>query len=261
MIKELVSKIKRKYKRKQSNRELDSTTELPHLKNHICVLFCYQNFEHIKQCFNSIYDDKTDYFIVENYSSNSNDIKEYFLGKRLIGYIQFEQNITNNAANIFLRDFKHKLIEYKYTTFSDCDLLVHSKELLFGELFDNLEHKNVLVSCADLEMENLPNVKGSENWIPKSITTDIHIEGFTGIHFLTIKNENLDFFEKIHFLDTNLHLKCKKLKKKWVKTLKNKVYHLTWDIYFDGNDYFEFKVKNFNNLWNHKVVCDYKIIV
>lgn len=261
MINQLFSFFLSRYKSKKAADSFDSTKELCSLKNHICVLFCYRNFEHIKQCFDSICDNKTDYFIVENHSHNSSDIEKYFLDKKIEGYIQFEKNITNNAVNIFLRDFKYKLREYKYITFSDCDLLVNDKEMLFDELFSNLEHKDVLISCADLEMENLPKVKGSENWIPSSTTGKDYIEGYTGIHYLTIKNENLNFFDNTHFLDVNLHLKCKKWKKKWVKTLNNKVYHLTWDIYITGNEYFEFKLKNHSNLWNHKAVCDYKKIV
>lgn len=261
MSNKLSSLFLNRYKSKNAANN-SSCTNGPHsLKNHICVLFCYHNYEHIKQCFDSIYDNKTDYFIVENYSSNSDDIEKYFLKKNIAGYIQFQKNITNNAANIFFRDYQHKLKEYKYVTFSDCDLLVRDKETLFDELFKNLEYKDVIISCADLEIKNLPKIEGSENWIPTSIARDGYLEGFTGVHFLTIKSENLSFFKDIHFLDVNLHLRCKRWKKRWAKTLNNKVYHLTWDIYIAGNEYFEFKLKNYDNLWNHKAVCDYKVII
>ena len=261
MINQVFSFFLNRHKPKKTADSFNSAVEPRSIKNHICVLFCYHNYEHIKQCFDSIYDNKTDYFIVENKSTNSDNIEEFFREKKIAGYIQFEKNITNNAADIFLRDYLHRLKEYKYVTFSDCDLLVKDKGTLFDELFKNLEYKDVLISCADLEMKNLPKIKGSETWVPSSIARDGYLEGFTGIHFLTIKSENLNFFKDIHFLDTNLHLRCKRWKKKWVKTLNTKVYHLTWDLYIAGNEYFEFKLESHDSLWNHKTVCDYKVII
>lgn len=45
---------------------------------HICVFLAYQNIEHIKTSFESMYLDSVDYFIVENFSENSDSIKEFF---------------------------------------------------------------------------------------------------------------------------------------------------------------------------------------
>lgn len=71
------------------------------MNKHICVLFCFNNIQHIKQCYESLYNDNIDYFVVENKSTNSQQIQEYFNKQNLKGYIQFEQNITYKAMEIF----------------------------------------------------------------------------------------------------------------------------------------------------------------
>lgn len=270
MLKKLLTKISTKYFRilnipgkiynrniLNTHRKFSEAEVFNPSKNHICILFCYNNYEHIVECFNSLYREETDYFIIENYSKNSDKIKDFFLTKKLKGYIQFKENITNNATSVFFMDFYNLLKEYKYVTLSDCDLLVKDKNALFTEIFKNLELEDVLVSCVDLDMKNLPNVPGSELWIPKGIETNDYIEGLTGAWILTIKNENLDFFYNVKSLDSAWHLKAKSLKKKWVKTRVNKAYHLTWDLYNPENEYYKFKEKGRNKLWHHSKVCDY----
>ena len=67
---------------------------------HICIFFIYNNLEHIIKSFESIQDPNVDYFIIENKSDNSSKIQEYFFTKNLKGYIQFEENISNNAMDV-----------------------------------------------------------------------------------------------------------------------------------------------------------------
>lgn len=251
------------YHRKILNTFRDTSQLETHIpsKKHICVLFCYLNYEDIVKSFNSLYREETDYFIVENYSENSDKIKEFFLTKKIKGYIQFEKNISNNAFGIFLMNYYDTLKDYEYITLSDCDLLIEDKNAFFSEIFKNLDFENVLISCADFSMKNLPDVPGSENWIFPSIDNGEYLEGFTGIWLLTFKNNNLPFFYNVKSHDGSWQHKTKLLDKKWVKTRVNKAYHLTWDLYYHENEYYNFKKKNTLKLWNHSKVCDYIEII
>jgi hypothetical protein len=230
------------------------------MNKHICILICFKNLEHIIKCYESLYNNDIDFFIIENYSDNSEKIEEYFLGKNIIGYLQFEKNISNNAVSKFITDYESLLRKYDYVTFSDCDLTVEDSKETFNEIIKNLSFEDVMISCVDLTMINLPNVPGSDSWVPSPINvTSEYIEGLSGVHMLTIKNESLDLIKNIKFLDSVLKNKVYGSKKKWVKTLKNKAYHLTWDLYFEGSDYYNFKLTN-TDIWNHENICNYKII-
>jgi len=230
------------------------------MNKHICVLICFKNLEHIIKCYESFYNSDIDFFIIENYSNNSEKIKEYFIDKNIIGYLQFEDNISHKAVSTFITDYENLLNKYEYITFSDSDLTVENSKETFNEIIKNLNLENVMVSCVDITMVNLPNVPGSQSWIPSPLNvTDEYIEGASGVHMMTIKQENFELIKNIKFLDSVLKNKVYRNKKKWVKTLKNKAYHLTWDLYFEGSDYYKFKLSN-PDIWNHENTCDYKII-
>jgi hypothetical protein len=230
------------------------------MNKHICILICFNNLEHIKQCYESLYNKNIDFFIIENYSDNSEKIKEFFIDKNIIGYIQFEKNISHKAVSTFITDYENILNKYDYITFSDCDLTVENSEKTFQEIIKNLEFSNVIISCVDLTMTNLPKIPGSSSWVPAPLNiTDDYIEGASGVHLMTLKNENLWLVKNTTFLDSNIRTSVYSKKKKWVKTIKNKAYHLTWDLYFEGSDYYKYKLTN-TDIWNHNNVCDYKII-
>ena len=231
------------------------------MHKHICVLVCFNNFDHITKSYESLYDKNIDYFIIENYSDNSDKIKDFFKEKNLVGYIQFERNISHNAVSTFVNDYVSLLEQYDYITISDCDLTVEDSKEMFQEIIKNLDFKDVIVSCSDLTMINLPNVLGSESWVPPPIViTKDYIEGDSGVHLMTIKRENLWVIKDKTFLDSNLRNSVQSTKKKWVKTLKNKAYHLTWDVYFEGSDYYKFKLDNIN-IWGHNNFCNYEVII
>lgn len=230
------------------------------MNRHICILICFNNVEHIKKCYESLYSESIDFFIVENYSSNSEKIKEFFIDKNIIGYIQFEKNITHKAVSIFISNYVNILDQYEYITFSDCDLIVDNSEQTFEEIIKNLEFKDVIISCVDIKMSNLPKVPNSNNWIPKPLNvTNEYIEGACGTHLMTFKRENIWLIKNTKFLDSIIRDRVYNNNKKWVKTLKNKAYHLTWDLYFDGSDYYDYKLNN-SDIWNHDNFCDYKTI-
>ena len=50
------------------------------------------------------------------------------------------------------------------------------------------------------------------------------------------------------------------MKGRWFKTNKNIAYHLTWDLYYEGNEYFEWKKQVFDKIWFTEKHSNYKII-
>jgi hypothetical protein len=230
--------------------------------NHICILICYNNYEHIVKCFESIKNLNFDFFIIENFSNNSHEIEKYFKKQKILRYVQFEKNITNNAVNIIKNDFKKLLDSYEYLTFSDCDLFSENSSILFEEIYKILEFDNIGVCCSSLSLDNLPKIPGANSWqpIPTEIN-DHYIDVNTGIHFMTIKSHNYKLLTGVNFLDSKManHIRSNKLK--WVATKFNKVIHLTWDLYKEDNEYFIFKKNNNHTLWNHSNKCNYRIIV
>ena len=226
---------------------------------HICIFFIYNNLEHIIKSFESIQDPNVDYFIIENKSDNSSKIQEYFFTKNLKGYIQFEENISNNAIKIFLEDYKELLLEYDYITITDGDLEIKDINSTFKELVKNLDLEGVGVSCVDLSLDNFPyHIPNSTSWlISNPIITDEYIISPTGIHLMTLKRENLELLYNVKFIDINLYHHFLSYNLKWVKTKLNKAYHLTWDLYTEDNPYYQFKVQNINHIWNHDKTSNY----
>ena len=92
------------------------------MKKHICILFCFNNVDHIITCYESLQIDNVDFFVIENKSENSDLISTYFKTKPLTGYLQFNSNISNNAVTIFLKDFRSLLEQYDYITITDCTI-------------------------------------------------------------------------------------------------------------------------------------------
>jgi hypothetical protein len=230
------------------------------MNNHICVLFCFYNTHHIKQCYESLKNQDVDFFIVENKSENSEEIHKYFKEQNILGHIRFEDNITFRAIELFVKDYYNLLTQYNYITISDCDLKLTNSQDTFSEIIKNLNLDNVGISCVDLSLENFPShIEGSKGWIPSIIgENDEYIECATGIHLCTIKKENLYLFKQT-FIDSFILRLTYSNSLKWVKTKKNKAIHLTWDLYTQGNEYFEFK-KNTPNLWNHSLSSNYNIL-
>lgn len=229
------------------------------MKKHICILFCFNNVDHIIQCYESLQNNNTDFFVIENKSDYSDQISTYFKKQPLVGYIQFKTNITNNAIPIFLTDFKDLLERYDYITITDCDLYVENSTNTFNEIFKNLDLPGVGISCVDLSMVNFPeHVPGSNEWFPSPVNiTDEYIECATGVHLMTTKRELLEiFYNTVPFIDCNLVETVYHMNYKWVKTIQSKAIHLTWDLYTDTNWYYNFKIKN-KNIWNHSNQCDY----
>lgn len=229
---------------------------------HICVLICFNNYEHIVKCFESIKNLPLDFFIIENPSKNSDKIQKYFKEQKLKGYVRFEENITNNAVDIIREDYSPLFQSYEYITFSDCDLFTDSSSSLFSEIYRILEHEEVGVCCTSLCMDNLPNVPGANGWIPNPISIhEDYINVNTGVHFMTMKQKNYSLLYGTKFKDTLMVSLIRSKNLKWVSTKENKSIHLTWDLYYQGNEYYNFKKENsHSSLWYHNKKSNYNIL-
>lgn len=233
------------------------------MKEHLCILWCFNNYEHIARCFESIQMSAIDYFIIENRSPNSPQIEAFFIKQRLKGYIQFEQNIGDNAVKIFLKDYVALLKQYAYITFTDGDLYLSNIAHTFAEIGGILERKEVGVCTVDLDLSNFPHhLAKPSDWLPQpTFTSDIYVECLTGAHLMTLKQENLDIMlNSPKAIDNGFRMACASKRLKWVKTKVSKAYHLTWDYYKPGNEYYNFR-KNNPKIFDHNNFCNYKIIV
>jgi hypothetical protein len=229
---------------------------------HICVLICFNNYEHIVKCFESIKNLPLDFFIIENPSKNSDKIQKYFKEQKLKGYVRFEENITNNAVDIIREDYSPLFQSYEYITFSDCDLFTDSSSSLFSEIYRILEYEEVGVCCTSLCMDNLPNVPDANGWIPNPISIhEDYINVNTGVHFMTMKQKNYSLLYGTKFKDTLMVSLIRSKNLKWVSTKENKSIHLTWDLYYQGNEYYNFKIeRGLESLWSHNETSDYIIL-
>lgn len=232
-------------------------------KKLLCVLNTFYNYKHIIECFDSLYTDKFDYFILENKSKYSDKIEEYFKTQNLVGYLQFEENITHGSVDVFLKEYKDLIKQYEYFTLTDGDLTVASVENTYNEVFGILDEPRVLVCCVDLLMDNLPleHFPEAKHWIPRGINRGKYIEGATGTHMLTLKNENLDILLDLpNIMDVFVRSAVSSRGGVWAKTIENKAKHLTWDYYYPGNEYLEWKLANQWVLGKHNKTCNYRVI-
>jgi len=225
------------------------------MKKHLIIFFCYKNAEHIIQSFDSIKEYDADFFVIENPSENSDILRNYFLQQNLKGYLQFHENICNSAIKIMLNDYWSMVCEYEYLTITDGDLYVYNINETFKEIILALSNSEIGVASADLWQGNnyiYQERKGLTEYISDSKNNETKfgcIEGNTGAFFITLRNENFYILKDLLFVDSYLYHKLTAFQKKWFKTRKNLVYHLTWDLYVEGNEYFEYKKQVYDKIF------------
>jgi hypothetical protein len=226
------------------------------VKKHLIVFLAYKHLEIVSKSFESIKDVDADIFVVENQSENSRAIADYFEDKNHFGYIQFHENIANSSMSIFIADYWSLIEQYEYVTFTDGDLYVHDTKAMFNEIFDAFKDPQVIISSAELWQGNnyINSVRlNLERFINESKCNKAlfgSIQGHTGNFFITVKHQDINLFRlnKL-YLDSFLAETVNSLNRTWYKVNRNKVYHLTWDLYVEGNPYFEFKKQVFNTIW------------
>ena len=233
---------------------------------HIIIFLAYKNVDIIQKSFESLSLYKNaDFFIVENFSENSNEISKYFFKKNLKGYIQFEENAAANAINVFIKNYYTLLEKYDFITFTDGDIICYDINDTFREILKNLNQDNAVISSCDLWLGNLYTNKikqGLDDYykIMPTIIETKYDKGHTGNTLVTLKNEYLYLLKDIHYTDTLINQKIKTVKGIWYKTTKNLAYHLTWDLYVDGNEYYEWKKNVYPSIWD-KIEKNFKFNV
>jgi len=237
------------------------------MKKNLIVFVAYQHSYIIRKSFESIKDLDSDIFIVENQSENSKAIAEYFEDKNIVGYIQFHENIANSCVSIFIADYWELIQQYSYVTFTDGDLYVHDAKAMFEEIFDAFKNPEVIISSADLwQGNNYQNSErlGLESFIDQSNNNKEvfgSVQGHTGNFFVTIKQEDINIVRQNKiYLDSFLAQSVNGMNRSWFKVNKNKVYHLTWDLYYEGNPYYEFKKQVFNTIWFQEHHSGYDVL-
>lgn len=236
-------------------------------KKHLIVFIAYKHFDIVRSSLDSIMNYKNaDVFVVENKSENSIEFENYFSTKNLTGYIQFETNIANSAITIFIRDFWDLILQYDYVTITDGDLFIADINETFKEIIEAFKNPEVVIGSVDLWQGNsyLNEVRLSEKEYLEDSSLNQRefgcVEGITGAFLITIQNKHLEVIRGYLFVDNYLANKVNQMQGRWFKTNKNLAYHLTWDLYYEGNEYFEWKKQVFDKIWFVEKHSNYKII-
>ena len=243
-----------------------------------CIVLIYFDIEVIQKSIHFLLksNEKLELIVIENKSEFTDPkIKPFILDliqqKKISKYILFEENISNNAIEVFLTKNIEYIKKHKYIILTDGDFIVESSDWLTEELSIVEKNSNVFACGISLMMDNLPlkTFPNAKNWVPpiKKEYNDFY-EGLTGAHLLLFRTKDLINFltymrkKKLKFVDSSLHKYCYKIKKKkWARTKRNYARHLTWDSYNDSeHPYTKLKVsKPIREWWNHDLYCSFKV--
>jgi hypothetical protein len=262
-------------------------------KKHLIVFLAFREVDVIKKSFESIEDVSSDIFVIENKSENSLEIEEYFKSKSksLIGYIQFNENTENSSIPLFNKAFKDLVISYEYITYTDGDLYSYDAEEMFREILEAFKNPRVMVSSSavwggnysfinskeyiDIIKKNKSNLKplelrkGFEDFLSeqKDNNRDFGSKNYpvslsTGHFFVTLRNQDLNhIFDLEVYMDAYIYRKVTELKKEWHITNRNISYHMSWDLYYKGSPYYEWKRENKDTIWQFAKESDFRVIV
>ena len=264
-------------------------------KRHLIVFLAFREIDVIKKSFESIEHVSSDIFVIENKSENSPEIEEYFKTKlgSLIGYIQFNKNTENSSIPLFNRAYRDLIESYEYITYTDGDLYAYDAEEMFKEILEAFKNPRVMVSSSTVWRDNFPFINSkeykklikanvvSDNLLPlenrktledfineQKINTrpfgskDSPVTLSTGHFFVTYKNKDLKhIFEIPIYTDSYIYQKVKELNKEWHITTKNISYHMSWDLYYTGSPYYNWKKEKRETIWKHIIESDFRVIL
>lgn len=241
-----------------------------------CIVLVYYSTEVIKKSLDFITkaSDKLDIIVLENRSENTEKLIKPYLSKlleckKISMYVEFLDNITNNALEEFFDTNIIDLNAYENIIITDGDVLGDSNEWISEE--ENILKNNpeVLVCGVDLKTDNLPleTFEEAPKWVPKIINSyDDYSECPTGMQLLMVRTKIMpgffDYMERKEekFKDSAMFdYFYDELNKKWGKTKINRVQHLTWTIYGDLDDpYTKYKLsRSHTEHWHHDRYCDF----
>ena len=218
-------------------------------KNNILVVAnIFFNDDHVFQFFNSIERSYIDYVILENSSKNSGKIEDFFKNKKILNHFRSEENITHGTVDYFLKNYQELINSYNYLILTDGDILVYDIDSYLQEAKSILQRPEVYVCAITLDLENLPRQYHPESpgWIPSGPVIDnTYVRAPTGTHMLVIKKQHFHIlFQMDRMIDSEFHSKICENGGTWARTILNKGKHLTWDYYYPGNEYYEWKIAN-----------------
>lgn len=262
-------------------------------KKHLVIFLAFRELDVIKKSFESIEMISSDIFVIENKSENSDEIEEYFKSKSnsLIGYIQFNENVENSSIPLFNKAYRDLVKSYEYVTYTDGDLYVYNAEEMFSEIIEAFKNPRVMVSSsriwegnysfinskewADVIKKNKSNLKpleyrkGFEEFLSeqKENTLTFGSKNYKsgssiGHFFVTYRNKDLEsIFEIDIYMDAYIFRKVVEKKKEWHVTTKNISYHMSWDLYYEGSPYYNWKMENKDTLWKRIIESDFRVII
>ena len=242
-----------------------------------CYVLLFEQTQIIRRTltFLSAYTDKIDLILVENPSTNSDEIKKLIDSLGAQGLVKrhylLEQNITGNALGVIIDRERKFIKKSKYTMVTDGDIETQNRNWLDEQRNILKNHHDVFTCGISLSMSNLPlaTFPESKDWIPPDISEQPDFfEAFTGAHLLLFRSKELLSFmdwknrNDLPFVDGSLHRYCTEvIHKKWARTKRASALHLTWDLYHDiTHPYTQFKLgKSFKQTWYHGKTAAYKL--
>ena len=248
------------------------------MNKHILVFLAFNNVEHIKKSFDSMYCDDIDYFIIENKSKYSEEIQNYFLkqkeiGNNIVKYIQFEKNIAANAVNIAIKDYITFFKQYEYFTYTDGDYYIYDIKSTIQEILSAFSHPDCAISSVELYpfsnwRQHSNRILGVEHYInymrARENISPISRIGIGVPSLMTLSQKDLGIIENIYFLDGNIRARLHAIGRTWYITAKNLSYHLTDECCYDefrGDEYMTWKRNVGNIIWNITENSDYVVII
>lgn len=240
-----------------------------------CFVLIFSEPALIKNALHNLVQNKNlDIYVIENKSSQSSENHSFcldLLQRRLISnYSLFDENISNNAFEVIIRQYKEVIKEADYVLVTDGDLTVQNSQWLSEEIEILNNYPDVFVCGVKLSLHNLPleAFPESGSWVPAP--TNIHeayTEQLSGIHLtLWRSKEFMTLFKWMQkngkpFLDGVIQQYCAERGMKWAVTNQAEAVHLTWDIYADlEHPYVKAKLsKPLHKVFNHNNYCAYTV--
>lgn len=203
-------------------------------------------------------------YLLENTSAKSPQIAE--MAKKLYDQGSLTSHILsshNVATNVVLHALRRKIIpcEAEYIAITEADVILDPGSM--NEALDLLEsHPSWGLCSIDIHLTNLPleQYPDSVHWIPEALDRGDYLEGPTGFQFILFRKDFLvSFLESVlrgelrqpiallnqsyvSMSDANLILYCSLSGIPWIRTKKNRLLHIGWELYSNpDNDYMRYK--------------------
>jgi hypothetical protein len=239
-----------------------------------CVILIYDNVEIIKRSLTSLqkFRDRLSIHVIENPSEyTSHYIKPAMLSLLNSGLIDsynlFDENITNNAFEVFIGSESYDLWSSEYIIITDGDVVADG-DWLNNQIAVLEKHKDVFCCSIKMSLDGW-SVGLKERFGSARSENDDYIEINSGIWLCMFRTAEFKFVfnlfvdNKFRFRDGPINrFAYEYLRKKWVSTKNSLAFELTRSG-FSNPSYRLKKNKlisdhgNIINFWNHNKVCGF----